>query len=144
MITERSIKLLSSVMLISTNRIKVLRLWLTCFEDWKNQDFNICLVDVKNEKCNGLLAGVSFPPSSRAPRVFLAPKTPFPFPFKRLPRRLCRPEKINMRVTTSQYEIYLILSSQNSHLRSQNVFLQSIIYSTEKTIHWNKRHVCMR
>ena len=27
-------------------------------------------------------------PSSRAPRVFLAPKTPFPFPFKRLPRRL--------------------------------------------------------
>ena len=24
----------------------------------------------------------------RAPRVFLAPKTPFPFPFKRLPRRL--------------------------------------------------------
>ena len=34
MITERSIKLLSSVMLISANRIKVLRLWLTCFEDW--------------------------------------------------------------------------------------------------------------
>ena len=31
---------------------------------------------------------VSFPPSSRAPRVSLAPKTPFPFPFKRLPRRL--------------------------------------------------------
>ena len=28
------------------------------------------------------------PPSSRAPRVSLAPKTPFPFPFKRLPRRL--------------------------------------------------------
>ena len=55
----------------------------------------------------------------------------------------CRPEKINMRVTTSQYEIYLI-SGQNSHLLSQNVFLQSIIYSTEKTIHWNKRHVCMR
>ena len=34
MITERSIKLLSSVMLISTNQIRVLRLWLTCFEDW--------------------------------------------------------------------------------------------------------------
>ena len=33
----------------------------------------------------------------------------------------CRPEKINMRVTTSQYEIYLI-SGQNSHLLSQNVF----------------------
>ena len=32
--------------------------------------------------------GVSLPPSSRAPRVSLAPKTPFPFPFKRLPRRL--------------------------------------------------------
>ena len=31
---------------------------------------------------------VSFPPSSRAPCVSLAPKTPFPFPFKRLPRRL--------------------------------------------------------
>ena len=43
------------------------------------------------------------------------------------------PEKINMRVTTSQYEIYLI-SGQNSHLPSQNVFLQSVIYSTKKTI----------
>ena len=28
------------------------------------------------------------PPSSCAPRFSLAPKTPFPFPFKRLPRRL--------------------------------------------------------
>ena len=45
----------------------------------------------------------------------------------------CRPEKINMRVTTSQYEIYLI-SDKNSHLPSQNVFLQSVIYSTKKTI----------
>ena len=56
---------------------------------WKltNQNFNIRLVDVKNEKYNGLLASVSFPPSSRAPRVSLAPKTPFSFPFKRLPRR---------------------------------------------------------
>ena len=59
MITERSIKLLSSVMLISANRIKVL-----------------------------ILAGVSLPPSSRVPRVSLAPKTPFPLPFKRLPRKL--------------------------------------------------------
>ena len=46
-------------------------------------------VDVKNEKNNGFLADVSLPPSSRAPRVSLAPKTPFPkapfpFPFKRL------------------------------------------------------------
>ena len=85
MITERSIKLLSSVMLISANRIKVLRLWLTCFEDGLIRIF----VDVKNEKNNGLLAGVSLPSFSRAPRVSLAPKTPFPFPFKRLPRRLC-------------------------------------------------------
>ena len=35
-----------------------------------NQDFNINLVDVKNEKNNGLLAGVSFPSSSRAPSRF--------------------------------------------------------------------------
>ena len=31
------------------------------------------------------------PPSSRARRVSLAPKTPFPFPFKRMPRRHCVP-----------------------------------------------------
>ena len=43
---------------------------------------------------NGLLAGVSFPPSSPTPapgsghRVSVAPKTPFSFLFKRLPRRL--------------------------------------------------------
>ena len=38
---------------------------------------------------NGFLAGGSLPPSSRAPRVSLAPKTPFlKLPFKRLPRRL--------------------------------------------------------
>ena len=47
-----------------------------------------------------------------------------------------------MRVTTSQYEIYLI-SGQNSHLPSQNVFLQSVIYSTKKTIilAWGKSRV---
>ena len=56
----------------------------------------------------------------------------------------CRPRKINMRVTTSQHEIYLI-SGQNSHLLSQNVFLdQSTIYPTEKTFHWNKQHLGMR
>ena len=35
----------------------------------------------------------SLPPSSRASGVSPAPKTPFPFPFKRLPRRLlhCKP-----------------------------------------------------
>ena len=38
-----------------------------------NQNVNICLVDVKNEKNNSLLAVVSFPPSSRTPsRFFLA------------------------------------------------------------------------
>ena len=43
----------------------------------------------EKEKNNCLQAGVSLPPpSTRAPRVSLAPKTPFPFPFKRLPRRL--------------------------------------------------------
>ena len=53
-----------------------------------NQDFNIHLVDVKNEKNNVLLAGVSLPPSLSAFRVSLAPKTPFPFPSKCLPHRL--------------------------------------------------------
>ena len=55
----------------------------------------------------------------------------------------CRPEKINMRFTSCQYEIYLI-SGQNSQLLTENVLLQSIIYPTEKTIHWNKQHFCMR
>ena len=53
-----------------------------------NQDVNIRLVDGKNKKNNGLLAGVSLPPYSRARRFSLAAKTPFPFAFKRLPRRL--------------------------------------------------------
>ena len=56
----------------------------------------------------------------------------------------CLPEKINMRVTTSQYEIYLI-SGQNPHLLSQNVFLQRIIYSVDReNIHWNKQQFCVR
>ena len=38
-----------------------------------------------------------------------------------------------MRVTTSQYEIYLI-SGQKLHLLSQNVFLQSIIYVLDREI----------
>ena len=41
-----------------------------------------------------------------------------------------------MRVTTSQYEN----KRQKSHLLSQNVFLQSIIYPSEKKIHWKKQH----
>ena len=55
----------------------------------------------------------------------------------------CRPEKINIHVMTSEFEIYL-MSGQNSHLLSQNVFLQSIIYPTKKTIHWNKQYFGMR
>ena len=79
MITEiTSVKLLSTVML-STDWIKVLRLWLTCFEDWPIRILTIALVDVKIEKYNGLLAGVSFPPSSPSPRVSLVPKQ-LPFP----------------------------------------------------------------
>ena len=35
---------------------------------------------------------LGFPPSSSVLRVSLTPKTPFPFPFKRLPRRLGRGE----------------------------------------------------
>ena len=45
-----------------------------------------------------------------------------------------------MCVTTSQYEI----SGKNSHLLSQKVFLRSIIYPSEKTIHWNRQHFGMR
>ena len=45
-----------------------------------------------------------------------------------------------MCVTTSQYEI----SSKNSHLLSQKVFLRSIICPSEKTIHWNKQHFGIR
>ena len=45
-----------------------------------------------------------------------------------------------MCVTTSRYEI----SGKNSHLLSQKVFLRSIIYPSEKTIHWNKQHFGMR
>ena len=48
------------------------------------------IISRRDGENNGFLAGVpSFPSSSRAPRVTLAPKTPFPFPFKRLPSRLC-------------------------------------------------------
>ena len=53
-------------------------------------------MDVKSEKYNGLLAGVSFPSSSRAPHVSLAPKTPFPYLFKRLLSRLIAFSKIQL------------------------------------------------
>ena len=45
-----------------------------------DQDFNIRLVDVKNEKCNSLLTGVSFPPSSRPPALAFLPRLKLPFP----------------------------------------------------------------
>ena len=56
-----------------------------------------------------------------------------------------RPQKISTHVTTSQYDIRVYsISGQNSHLHSQNVFLQGIKnYSTEKSIYWNKQHFCM-
>ena len=36
------------------------------------------------------------------------------------------------------------ISDKNSPLLSQKVFLRSIIYPSEKTIHWNKQHFGMR
>ena len=45
-----------------------------------NQDFNIRQVDVKNEKWNSLLAGVSFPPSSRPPALAFLSRLKLPFP----------------------------------------------------------------
>ena len=47
------------------------------------------IISRRDGENNGFLAGVSLsPPSSRTPRVSLAPKIPFPFPFKCLPCRL--------------------------------------------------------
>ena len=45
-----------------------------------NQDFNICLVDAKNQKYNGLLAGVSFPPSSLVPALAFLSRLKLSFP----------------------------------------------------------------
>ena len=77
MITVRSIKLLSSVMLISTNRIKVLRLWLTCFEDWPIRilTFTWWMLKTRNTMVSWQ-AFSSLPP--RAPLAFLSRlKLPF-------------------------------------------------------------------
>ena len=77
MITERSIKLLSSVMLISANRIKVLRLWLTCFEDRPIRILTFAWWMLKTRKTMvSWQAFPSLPP--RAPLAFPSrPKPPF-------------------------------------------------------------------
>ena len=77
MITERSIKLLSSVMLISANRIKVWRLWLTCFEDGPIRILTFARWMLKTRKTMASWqAFPSFPP--RAPLAFLSHlKLPF-------------------------------------------------------------------
>ena len=52
------------------------------------------IISRRDSENNGFLVGVSLPPpSSRARRVSLALKTLFPFPFKRLPRRLFLTQK---------------------------------------------------
>ena len=84
MITERSITQQRDVDFNQSH--KYIKAVIDLFWRPTNQDFNIRL---------GLLAGVSFPPSSRAPRVSLAPNTPFPFPLKRLPRRLSTDKTIH-------------------------------------------------
>ena len=78
MITERSIKLLSSVMLISANRIKVLRLWLTCFEDGPIRILTFAWWMLKTRKT--MVSWQAFPsPPPRAPLAFLSHlKLPFP------------------------------------------------------------------
>ena len=45
-------------------------------------------MDVKYKKKNGLLAGVSFPPSSCAPSRFSRAENSLSLPFQGLPRRL--------------------------------------------------------
>ena len=62
---------------------------MACFEDGPIRILAFAWWMLKTEKTMvSWQAFPSLPPSSRAPRVSLAPKTPFPFPFKRLPRWL--------------------------------------------------------
>ena len=84
--------------------LTVSSLQIPCFRKTKEKQFkklrtkNKCItvafflhsyiISWRDGKNNGLLAGVSLPPSLRAPRISLAPKTPFSFPFKHLPHRL--------------------------------------------------------
>ena len=51
----------------------------------------------------------------RAPRVSLAPKTPFPFPFKRLPRRL-RPSTTKARRSENFYDCFNLIVFQIGHV----------------------------
>ena len=78
MITERSIKLLSSVMLISANWIKLLRLWLTCFEDGPIRILTFAWWMFKTRKT--MVSWQAFPSLPlRAPLAFLSHlKLPFP------------------------------------------------------------------
>lgn len=61
-----------NVILISTNRITVLRRRLTSLT---NQDFCSSLVEVKNDKDNSVHEGVPFP-------LHLSTENPFPSPLK--------------------------------------------------------------
>ena len=81
MITERSIKLLSSVMLISANRIKVWRLWLTCFEDGPIRILSFAWWMLKTRKT--MVSWQAFP--SLPPRAPLAFLSHLKLPFPRLP-----------------------------------------------------------
>ena len=71
-------KLISSVILISTNRIKVLRLWLTCFEDWPIRILTFAWWMLKTR--NTMVSWQAFPSlPPRAPLTFLLRlKLPFP------------------------------------------------------------------
>ena len=64
------------------------------------------IISRRDGENNGFLAGVFLPPSSRAPRVSLAPKTPFPFPFKFLPRRLSITQWSIFMVSTGLFQVF--------------------------------------
>ena len=59
----------------------------------------------------------------RDPRVSLAPKTPFPFPFKRLPRRLhfSKVRKFSCRVLDFRYIFLIFILRQNKLVCAQRV-----------------------
>ena len=69
---------------------------------------------------------VSFLPSSRAPRISLALKTPFPFPFKRLPRRLGEYVK-------SLRERHTLKHSEERHPKIGELLLINVIIVRQET-----------